>query len=84
MNSFQRVAVARRVNLGVYDRIADAFEKTADAREQVFLVAHVNHDLQAFAGGGQAGLDHRHRRIDAIVEQPRVPRDFFDVVAQKV
>ena len=40
--------------------------------------------LQAFAGRRKARLDDGLRRVDAVVEQPRVPGDLLRLVAQEI
>jgi hypothetical protein len=53
----QRVAVARRVNLGVHDVEAGAAEEADHARKQVALIERVGHDFDAVAVDVDACLD---------------------------
>ena len=82
--SVERVAVARGVHLRLGDVEAGAVEVAADAREERFAVARVDHHLQAFAEGREARLHHRLLAVHAIVEVARVPGDLLRVVAQEV
>ena len=80
----QRVAVARRVDLGVHDVEAGTAEETDHAGEQVALVERVGHDFDAVAVDVDARLDDRLVAVKTIVQGARVPADLFGGMAQKV
>src|SRR5690606_24222115 len=80
----ERVAVARRVDLGLGDAEAQPLEAAADASEERLPVLRVDHDLQAFAEGREARLDDRRIGIDAVVKVARLPGDLLRVVAQEI
>ena len=85
LEGVERVAVARRVDLGVEDAKPALVEVAADAREQVRLVGRVDQHLQAFADRRQARAHDRLARCSTWrVQRARVPGDLAGVVAQEV
>ena len=80
----QRVAVARGVDLGVDDGVAQARKKTAEAGEQQGLVLHVDHHLQAVTHGVEACAHDRFFAGRAMVEGARMPGYFLGGVAHEI
>ena len=81
----ERVAVPRRVDLGVEDRQSRAAEEAADAREQLLLVGQVDEHLQPGAVARQARLARpAPSPSGAPVQVPRVPGDLVGGVALEV
>ena len=80
----ERIAIARGVDLRLGDVEAGALEVARDAGEQRFPVARVDHHLQAFAEGREAGLDDRPLGLHAVVKIARMPGDFLRVMPKEV
>jgi hypothetical protein len=72
------------VDLGVDDGVAGTGKEADQAREQIALVAGVDHDLQAFALRVDACLDHRLVDAGPIVQGTRVPGDLLCGMAQEI
>ena len=84
LKTVERVAMTGGVDFCLGDGITDTLKKTANAREEVLLVAHINHHLQSFAGGRQTCFNHRFVSLDSVVQQACMPSDLIRVVAQEI
>ena len=76
--------MARGVDARIGDAVIDLLEIAADTREQVALVARIDHHLQSFAYGRQARFYHRPVGVDAVVQGARLPGNILCVVAQEI
>ena len=80
----ERVAVTRRVHRGGDDRITESGEESANPGEQLRLIRHINHHLDALAGAVDAGADHGLAALRAMVERVHVPGNLVGIVLEEV
>jgi hypothetical protein len=80
----KRIAVLGGMHLGFNDGVAEALEKIANAREQIFAVAHIDHDLDTVACRAQPGSDDDRKRVDMREEQAAVPGNLLAFMTQEI
>ena len=72
------------VNFRLADVVGDAVKEIANAREQIVLVARVNHHLNAVAVRTEAGAHNGRVGKHMRREQAALPSDFIAVKAREI